>query len=95
MTFLLVVFSLCLPARAAHHGPGAHQRKAMSALRRRCDGGHGESCYSYAKMLRLYGDKSQRDLSHPYMRKACRMSYQPACDERGPTRKLKTQSPAR
>jgi len=61
----------------------------MGALHRRCEGGNGEACSSYAKMLRLYGTKSERERSHFFMRKACRMSYQPACEEHGPVRNLK------
>jgi hypothetical protein len=90
MTTLLLIFSLFPHAEAAHRGPGVHQRTAMSALRRRCDGGNGESCYSYAKMLRLYGDKPERGQIAGLIRKACRMSYQPACAEPGPVRKART-----
>ena len=61
----------------------------MNAQRRRCDNGSGESCYTYAMMLRRFGSKANFDQANRFVRKACQMSYAPACQETAPTRKLK------
>lgn len=82
----LIVFMLSgnnVSARSYRVSPS--EAKYMQRLLRRCEDGNGQSCDEYGKKLVQLDRPGDRRLAIRYIRRACVLTYTPACNRPSPS----------